>query len=117
MRWTVGDLQGPVGQGAPRGDGTGFRLWAAWVTCVVDGLDHAVTDEDMCAGMTEGLGRYAALCDDEVTPAALTAPPGRACPRCAQVLHVRSGRADLDRSGARRRPGLFARMLGRRGCA
>jgi hypothetical protein len=118
-RWTVDDRQGSSDPDVPRAGGAGIRLWAAWVTCVVDGLDHAVTDEDMCAGMTEGLGRYAALCDDEVTPAALTAPPGRTCPRCATVLHLRTGRAPSDRSATRtlRRPGLLARMVGRRECA
>lgn len=114
------DRQQPVGRDVPRVDGARIRLWAAWVTCVVDGMDHAVTDEDMCVGMSEGLGRYAALCEDDVTPAALTAPPGRTCPRCADVLQRRTGRAPVDRSragSARRRPGLFARMIGRRACA
>jgi hypothetical protein len=57
-------------------------MWAVWVTCVVDGVDHAVTDEDMSAGMAVGQGKFTAVCGVLVTPDALSAPPGRMCLGC-----------------------------------
>lgn len=91
--------------------------WMVWVTCAVDGIDHAVTDENMSTGVNAGRGHYTAVCGDSVVPAALTAPPGQACSRCAAVLrhptcNPPEERPDARRRyGAHRRHGLRARVL------
>jgi hypothetical protein len=89
---------------------------AVWVTCVVDGADHAVSDADMSAGLAAGQGQYRAICGDEVVSAALTAPPGRGCVRCVAILcHATSRRPEVRsvvraRRGSHRRLGLRDRL-------
>lgn len=92
---------------------------AVWVTCVVDGADHAVSDADMSAGVAAGHGQYRAICGDDVVSAALTAPPGRWCARCVAVLrHATRRRAEAPsvvriRRGGHRRLGLRDRLKAR----
>ena len=54
-----------------------------WVTSVANHLDHAVSLAAMEAVRTTG--RAVAACGAELTPAALSAPPGRRCPRCVEL--------------------------------
>jgi hypothetical protein len=51
-----------------------------WMTCALDGREHAVADEQVCAGADRG--RYLALCGRLIAPSALTCPPGRRCLTC-----------------------------------
>jgi hypothetical protein len=96
-----------------------LKTWVVWVTSVVDEIDHALTDEDMSAGMSAGLGRYAAVCGKSVVPAALTAPPGRACPGCAEILRPSASCGAMDAPARRPRrrphrlPGLRERVWAR----
>ncbi|WP_214367021.1 hypothetical protein [Pseudonocardia sp. H11422] len=54
------------------------------MTSQVDGQDHEITDEDLVAGVAGG--SYRAVCGAWVSPASLTAPPGRPCVACATEL-------------------------------
>lgn len=65
------------------------ELQVVWVTsAAADGVDHAVADEDMAAGL--GLGRFAGVCGSSVVPAALVAPPLPQCQRCLVFLRARA---------------------------
>jgi hypothetical protein len=54
------------------------------MTSQIDGQDHEITDEDLVPGLA--VGRYRAVCGAWVSPASLTAPPGRPCVACAAEL-------------------------------
>jgi len=78
-----------------------------WLTCAVDGADHAVTDAAFVAAQG-GDGRYEALCRATVWASSLAAPPAGRCPTCAS----RSGESvptDPDRRAAR----LWSRLVPR----
>lgn len=63
------------------------RIFAVWVTGS-DGLDHAVRDDAMVAGIDEGHGRYQAVCGALVSAAPMIEPPGRRCRRCSEQLYT-----------------------------
>lgn len=83
------------------------------VKSVVDGMDHAVTDQNMATGICAGDGRYTGLCGSVVISDALIAPPGRLCPRCDQQMHPtsRQHRGGSRRRGCHRRNGPFYRLI------
>jgi hypothetical protein len=66
-----------------------------WMTCVTDGLEHAVADELAAGGL--GTGRYSGLCGHLVTPGSLAAPHGACCPRCRSALAGPSATPSPDR--------------------
>ncbi|MGH3564616.1 MAG: hypothetical protein ACRDRH_01005 [Pseudonocardia sp.] len=91
-------------------------LYTTWHTSIVDGYDHAVTDEEMAAGgAARCQGRRAAVCGDVVLCASLCSPPGPRCARCAAFLHARAAASDAAQRATprHRRPGLIARLLRR----
>jgi hypothetical protein len=92
------------------------RLYTIPITCCLDGQAHDVTDESVAAGWRAG-GRYEALCGYVVVPAAMVAPIGRPCARCAAV--VASHRLTPATAPVRRRRqrGWLWRMLQPRGRA
>jgi hypothetical protein len=53
-----------------------------WLTCAVDGADHAVSDAAFLAAQG-GDGRYEAMCRATVWASSLAAPPASRCPSCA----------------------------------
>ena len=55
---------------------------ALWLTCAVDGADHAVSDAAFLAAQG-GDGRYEALCRATVWASSLAAPPAGRCTSCA----------------------------------
>ncbi|MGH3570190.1 MAG: hypothetical protein ACRDRH_30120 [Pseudonocardia sp.] len=59
-----------------------------WMTCVVDGHEHAVTDEQAAAGFELGRGTYGTVCGRTMIPHAMTQEPGRRCTACAAPLRV-----------------------------
>jgi hypothetical protein len=71
-----------TGEGKP-------ELWISWMTCGMDGQEHAVTDEQAAAGLTLGRGVYGAVCGWTISPQAMTGPPGRRCTHCCILLRVR----------------------------
>jgi hypothetical protein len=93
------------------------RLWTVRVRCVVDGWDHAVTDDNMAAGIAAGQGRYRAMCGVVITPDALTVPPGHLCPRCRTVAYPPPAPKPTGQVLARRghrRPGVLRQLICRR---
>lgn len=54
-----------------------------WMTCCIDGLEHAITDNDLTTGQQRGI--YGAVCGHRVASRALICPPGRRCPICLAV--------------------------------
>lgn len=67
----------------PRAD----RLFITWFTNIVDGDDHAVTDDEAGHAFRTGTDP-AAVCGVRVLPVPLASPPGPRCPRCR--VHVRA---------------------------
>ncbi len=65
--------------------------YVAWYRCVVDGLDHAVTDENFARGVHEKQGRYASVCGHVVLIGPALLAPGGRCPYCcAHLADLRS---------------------------
>ncbi|CAM3408414.1 DUF3039 domain-containing protein [Kibdelosporangium persicum] len=60
-----------------------------WVVSIVDDAEHAVTRDDLAAGIASGSGTYRALCQATVIPPSMTEPPGSRCPYCTAVLRLR----------------------------
>lgn len=112
-------LSVPVTTGTVREEWVvGARVWWIWVTSVVDDADHAVTDENMAAGMADGSGTYLAMCGFVAVPGSMAEPPSGRCPRCVAFLRFRS-RNQAHAPVARQRPagprhakpGLLARVF------
>lgn len=72
---------------------------AHWLTCAVDGRDHAVLHHDPVSGA------HRAACTRTVWASSLASPPAARCPECATA----TGEGD----GADRRPSLLDRLRGR----
>jgi hypothetical protein len=80
-----------------------------WLTCAVDGTDHAVSDAAFLAAQG-GDGRYEALCRATVWASSLAAPPAGRCAACTAAV----GPDGADRRSGDRRPGrLWARFVPR----
>lgn len=77
-----------------------------WLTCAVDGADHAVSDAAFLAAQG-GDGRFEALCRATVWASSLSAPPASRCETCAteagEPVHTSPGR----------RGGLWSRLVPR----
>ncbi|MCD2193777.1 hypothetical protein LQ327_10350 [Actinomycetospora endophytica] len=71
---------------------------ATWLTCALDGRDHAVVDHDPESGA------HLSACAKTVWASSLASPPAARCPDCD----------DSTGGSPRRRPGLLGRWLGRR---
>src|SRR5207248_53665 len=103
-RWTV----------AERGTTAALLARVVWVTCALDGADHAVTDECMAAGISSDTGLYEAVCGALFVAAPMVYPP---CPQCRPcLLGARATMRDLDRRmgvARHRRGGLLGRVFRR----
>lgn len=77
-----------------------------WLTCAVDGADHAVSDAAFLAAQG-GDGRYEALCRATVWASSLAAPPASRCPSCAAAAGEPVGDDD------RRHRGVLSRFVPR----
>jgi len=88
----TGTPQRPLGSGHDRncseGLDCGVRVRLIWVTSLVDGADHAVTDENMCAGMADRTGTYVAWCGARVVPPSMCEPSCGRCRRCVALLRI-----------------------------
>ena len=73
---------------------------AHWLTCAVDGRDHAVLTHD------PETGAHRAACGRTVWAGSLASPPAARCPECS----VATG----ERVGADRRTTLLGRLRGLR---
>jgi hypothetical protein len=80
-----------------------------WLTCAVDGADHAVSDGAFMAAQG-GDGRYEALCHATVWASSLAAPPASRCASCAAAAREMTPASGTDV----RRPGsLWSRLVSR----
>lgn len=64
---------------------TGERLFTTWVTSL-DGVDHAVTDEEFAARLAENRGVFVAVCGKSFLPGPMEGAPGPPCGPCADVV-------------------------------
>jgi hypothetical protein len=80
-----------------------------WLTCSVDGTDHAISDAAFVAAQG-GDGRYEALCRATVWASSLAAPPAGRCASCAAAA---ADSVPRGRSGDRRSGGLWSRLVAR----
>jgi hypothetical protein len=87
--------------------GSGSRTM--WLTCAVDGTDHAVSDAAFVAAQG-GDGRYEALCRATVWAGSLASPPASRCAVCATAA---GEPLPPSRPGDRRAGGLWARFVPR----
>jgi hypothetical protein len=86
----------------------GERWYTIPITCRLDGLAHDVTDENVAADHT---GDYPALCGHVVSAAAMVAPVGRPCAKCAAVSALARPITAPARRARHRQPGRLWRML------
>ncbi|MGI9004013.1 MAG: hypothetical protein ACR2GH_20590 [Pseudonocardia sp.] len=68
------------------GDHTQDLPRLTWMTSAADFYEHAVSEENVAAAHGRNGCDYLAICGHGIAPCALTAPPGRPCPRCHAVL-------------------------------
>lgn len=57
-----------------------------WFTGGSENMDHAITDDNMAAGISIGTGRYSALCGAMVCVSSMICPPGRRCASCEDAV-------------------------------
>lgn len=89
------------------------RLRVTWHRCVIDGHDHAVTDEEFTFGVNRVHGRYEAVCGHLVTIDSMLLPPSAACPFCVAVVRT-NARASTDHTTrVRRKAGPLRRLFRR----
>jgi hypothetical protein len=91
------------------------RLYVAWVLCVADHRDHAVTDEEFATGVRRQRGRFEAVCGHTVTPGSMLMPPGSPCRRCAAYLRALATLRDAEQRmnpHRHRKPTFWSRLRG-----
>lgn len=62
----------------------------AWHPCMVDGREHAITDEEFARAFHARTGTFEAVCGHVVSPGSMLLAPGRDCPCCLTFLRIRS---------------------------
>lgn len=94
------------------------RLFTTWVTSL-DGVDHAVTDEECTARLIQNRGVFVAVCGEDFLPGPMEGAPGPPCSRCVGFLldARRASRPPSEPSESpermRKRRGWFSRSIGR----
>ena len=91
-------------------------LYLSWHRCIVDGRDHAVTDEQFLVGMQAGQGRYEAVCGHVLDVESLLFPPGSPCARCHTCLAERASLRDVAERMVRsrhRKRSIWRRLFAR----
>lgn len=69
---------------------TGARERVVWVTATGGTVDHAVTPEDLSAGIGQAGNGFMAVCGRRFWAAPLVAEPGPTCFRCVRFLRARA---------------------------
>lgn len=90
------------------------KTYVAWIGCVLDGCDHAVTQHEQATGIRRADGRYQAVCGHVVIAAPMLQPPGAPCRACHAALRPRSilpNPDDRPRPRGHRRAGWLRRWL------
>lgn len=67
------------------------RELVVWMTCSVDGRDHAVTGSHADTASERERGIYAAVCGRLVAPKSMVSPPGPRCQACCLLIPVLYG--------------------------
>jgi hypothetical protein len=80
-------------------------------TCILDGLDHFVSDDGLAAKLMGKSGAHMALCGHLIQAAALVSPPGPLCPRCMQLVTEARAMSSSIRPFSQRRGGRLRRLL------
>lgn len=96
--------------------GTTVGIYVTWHRSEVDGLDHAVTDEEFARGRDDDLGQYEGLCGHVLLPFSMLVPPGRPCGRCKAYLSARSTLSTINqrlRAPQHRMPSRLRRLFRR----
>ncbi len=86
---------------------SGRAPFVMWFTGGSDHMDHAITDDNMAAGISIGAGRYAALCGAMVCVSSMICPPGQRCVSCEDAV------LRLERDSPSRNTGFLARIRAR----
>lgn len=94
--------------GAPVG-----RLFTTWITSL-DGVDHAVTDEECAARLAAARGWFLAVCGAEFLPGPMEDAPAPPCRRCVAFLRAHAEMRGVSERLATRRRGWLSRLLCRR---
>lgn len=79
-----------------------------WLTCAVDGADHAVSDAAFLAAQG-GDGRFEAMCHATVWASSLSAPPASRCETCESAAGEAAASTDRRGGGG----GLWSRLVPR----
>ena len=95
---------------------TGQSLYVVWHRCDVDGLAHAITDEEFAHGPRRARGLFRAVCGHVTQPGSMLLAPEAACAECSDRLACnrellaapQATRVPQQRHGALRR--AFARF-------
>ena len=88
--------------------------YVTWSRCLVDGRNHAVTDEEFASGVRHQTGCFQALCGHQLMIDSSLMPPGPPCVRCrAYLAAVAAVRETIERANApkRRRKALWSRFI------
>jgi hypothetical protein len=70
------------------------RVWFIWITAQDQGVDHAVTDEELAAERAENRGTPQAVCGAVFVPAPMEAESLPRCARCVAFLRARRDMRD-----------------------
>src|SRR5262245_45733910 len=96
---------------------TNARAWVTWITALGQGVDHAVTDEEVATRRPEHPGEYQAVCGAAFFPAAMEAASSPPCPACTRFLRARATLSSPERRlalptrhGRHRRPDWWTRL-------
>ena len=84
----------------PPGEGDRPAARMQWLTCAVDGRDHAVVDHDPDSGA------HLSACAKTVWASSLASPPAARCPDCRDAVG--------ETAAADRRTRVLDRLRGRR---
>ena len=82
--------------------------FVTWFTCGSENVDHAISEDEVITGISEGTGRYAALCGATVYVASMVCPPGRRCPSCEAAVVLL-----IERDAPSRDTGFLGQLFGR----
>lgn len=85
-------------------------LYVTWHRCVVDGFDHAVTDEEFAKRGARPAGCRRAVCGHMLMMGSALAPPGPPCESCDTYLSTLA-RLRLTQEHQAERPSALRRLL------
>lgn len=90
-------------------------LYVVWHRCDVDGLEHAVTDEEFAHGPHRSRGLFRAVCGHVTRPGSMLLAPEATCEACRERLARNRGLLAPPRAAAvpQQRHGALHRVFAR----